>query len=207
MLFMSRKPLAAILMVLCAFEPTSHAASESPPPLKLIIAIPQRYGYYSNQPYPIELDDHPTDAITGTESHFDVLIENISKKPVFIFNEDNSEGCETLSLVVTKPDGTSMVLHNEIDMWITNNISLHRLLSGECQVREVYYATNAAYLAETHVRKPFWHAWGTLPFLDGTSEKVTIQAIFHEKNPAKKSAWSGEIKSEPIEVTLNRAWR
>jgi hypothetical protein len=182
-----------------------RAFSDSGAQLKVTIQIPQRCSMVYRQLWPQELSDAPKDVITETEAHFDVLIENISQKPVYIFSEDNSEGCRLLSLEVTMPDGTTKILCNEQDNWLSNNINTQRLLPGECQIREVYYATDAAYLAVTHARKPSWHRWGTLPF-EAASGPVTLRAIFNEElnrdQQAHQRIWWGKVESKPVQVGL-----
>jgi hypothetical protein len=208
---MYRKPLFVLSLALCVLMSIDRAVCDPPAPLKIIIQIPQRCELRTGKPWPLQLANYPMDAITNTETHFDVLIENISQKPVYIFSEDNSEGCRTLSLEVTMPDGTTKILCNEQDNWISNDINTQRLLPGECQIREVYYATDAAYLAVTHAPKPSWHCWGTLPF-EAASGPLTIRAIFDEELHAYAQArqrmgkdlpfWWGKVESKPVQVDL-----
>jgi hypothetical protein len=189
------------------------AAVDPPVALKVIIEIPQRYNWRTGKLLMMpQLTDNPVSPINGPEAHFHVLIENVSSKPVYVFNEDNSQGCGTLSLEVTEADGKKTILQREVVSWTSNVITTQRLAPGESQVREVYYATNAAYLGTMHSPKPWWHSWGTLPFPSGgiaTLETVTLRAFFeqgqHDWN-AHGRIWLGKVASEPFQVALQSAF-
>jgi hypothetical protein len=188
-----------------------QAAVDSPAALKVIIEIPQWYNWQTGKLLMIpQLTDNPVSPITGPEAHFHVLIQNVSSKPVYVFNEDNAQGCGTLSLEVTGADGKKTILQREIVSWTENDITAQRLAPGESQVREVYYATNAAYLGIMHSPKPGWHDWATLPFPSGGMETVTLRAFFeqdrHEWMTPRCRIWIGKVTSEPFQVALQSAF-
>src|ERR1700722_926379 len=158
----------------CLLTNVGRVQDDSSKVLKVTFDIPQEYVPWPGQPFGARgLDDDPRDGLDG-EAHFHVLIENISSKPIYLYREGNSTGCRTLSLEIIKANGKKVRLCNEQDEWTANMIIVQRLNPGESQVREVYYATNEAYLAIEHHSKPAWHSWGTFPF--GAFEKVTLRA-------------------------------
>jgi hypothetical protein len=200
--FRGAKPLVKLLLIECLWACltlfTAQSAEGTSPPLKVIIEIPQMCNWQTGQPLFIpQLSDIPKSPILDSESHFHVLVKNISSKPVYIFNEDNSEGCRALSLEITEADGTKIVLCNQPISWTTNMIATERLDPGECQIREIYYATNSSN----------GHRWSAFP--PPANSEITLRAIFEQIRPkwavSNTLIWWGKVESAPRKIVWQHA--
>lgn len=178
------------------------AAPPPPPPsaLKITLAIPSLYSFDGNLTFPRTLINQQPDA------HFDVVIENVSNRPVFLWDESNSIGYRTLSLNITETDGRTVQVRPVRYVFKKNSVHLDRLAPGEAVVREIYYY---APLKRPPMRPLSHFEWEPLPFPPRGGPQVTMQAVFEQPvvqgDTRRHLWWTGRAVSKPISVILDNA--
>lgn len=153
--------------------------------IKVSLAIPQICDY-RGQPRPRSL------AVQGPTDRFEVVIENVSSRPLQVWAEGNSAGDETLSFQVSDASGHVTVVQPVSREYTKNLMQTVRLMPGETCIRSVYYNTNPP-------------SWIDFPRpATGQPIKTTMRAILNQPGPPSKQnpeLWNGRTTSAPLEVS------
>lgn len=148
--------------------------ADAKPTLKIGIAVPER----------------GVVVVTDDESHFHVVIQNVSDKPQKIIDEWNSWGYFNLCFEFTTPAGEKKVMEKLGRDWSKNFLTTTTLQPGEVLVRDVF-------LSDT--------IWSNLPVMGKDDAKVRLRAIFEQKleqADEKVDMWQGRITSADQEITF-----
>jgi hypothetical protein len=112
--------------------------------------------------------------LSESDPHIDVVLRNISTKPVNIWAEDNSAGYNNLHLEITPEDqgagARTIIIERVIRMWTRNMIHLETLMPGDSVVREVHFVNNNPIIGFAYRNFP--------PMNAGLSHTYKIRAVF-----------------------------
>lgn len=171
---MSKKALMFFVGLTALPVGMSRGAEESmdKPVLEVTIAVPEHRGARALILY-------------DAQSHFHVVVRNVSAKPVTIWQEMNSFGYDNLSFEYIDKDKKEGVPHKKKMEFIQNNPDPVTLAAGEEMIREVYFGSVA---------------WKGFPLPDaGKTAIVSMRAVFRiDDSPAAKKygVWTGKITSK-----------
>jgi hypothetical protein len=126
-------------------------------------------------------------------SHFNVVVTNISDKPVRLWREWCSWGYFALSFVVTDEAGKAAVVKKSPRDWDKNYPDWTELAPGDSMVFEVTFAEGT---------------WTNSPLpAKNASLKVRMKAAFEvrEDGQSKKlNVWTGKVESPELSYTIYR---
>ena len=153
------------------------APEEAKPALKVSIALSAVGGQRSI------ILNHP-------DSHFPVVVTNVSDKPVRLWREWCSWGYYNLTFKGTTADGEEFAAKKGMMEWTKNYPDAHELAPGEHYVIDVYPHRD----------------WQSFPIpANGKSIKLKLAAVYEIKPDAdskKLNVWAGRVESDPIDVTV-----
>ncbi len=126
------------------------------------------------------------------ESHFHVVIENVSTEPQPIIDEWNSWGYFNLTFEYTAADGQRHAMEKLPRAWKGNELTTSKLKPGEVEVRDIYLNNQI---------------WSNLPVPARGETKVRIRAVFQQKLEGFDipGLWQGRIESPEMELTFRKA--
>ena len=156
---------------------SAFAADEAKPALRVSIAVPANNGRRAiilNRP----------------DSHFHVVVTNVSDKPVRLWREWCSWGYFNLTFKVTDGAGEEFVAKKTQHEWTKNYPDFQDLAPGESYVIDVYPHRD----------------WKDFPLpANGKEMKLKLAAVYeiHPDDQSKQSnVWTGRVESDPIDVTV-----
>jgi hypothetical protein len=128
-------------------------------------------------------------SVSGKESHFHVIVSNVSKQPQKVWRNWCSWGYFNLTFKVTDEAGKETILSKIGRAWTKNFPDSWTLEPGDMLDIEVHAAD-----------------WANFPMpAPGKNRTVRLQAVY-EINPdpaaAKESVWTGRVASETREYVL-----
>jgi len=129
----------------------------------------------------------------GHESHFHVLISNVSDKPQKIWREWCSWGYYALSFEITDESGKTWTATKKARDWDKNFPDSWTLAAKETLVLDVHFAGS--------------DTWEGFPRPSGVSQTITIRAIFEispDKDSQRDSVWTGRALSKADKFVIYR---
>ena len=117
----------------------------------------------------------------GHDTHFHVVVSNVSDKPQRIWDEQWSEGYSALSFEVTDNSGKTWVIKKKERSWTENAFSIWTLEPHESLVLDVNFTDS--------------NTWEDFPH----SQTVTMRAIFDVMTDGQSkeyAVWTGRVLSK-----------
>ena|ERR1041385_3304838 len=173
--------LPAITMLLWSPDLSAQNSTSSPgtnSTISISIAVPERGGQRSIEN-------------RGQESHFHVILSNVSDQPQRLWREWCSWGYSALSFEISDKAGKTSMIKKRPKAWSKNYPDFCTLQPGETLVIDVYF------LAQD--------VWDNFPKPRGEGEAFTIRAIYEvrsEEWSQKYSVWTGRVVSKAATYVL-----
>ncbi len=154
-------------------------------------------------------------SLSPTAPRIRVAIQNISKEPLRLWNENSQWGSGNLSLEITAIGGSYVLepikVVREVTSWYSNTATFTHLPPGEMIVREI--------ALEFPKEMAGGHVWKTWPYkgfpfeaiserrrFTGEYKSVEMHAIFEirpEYWSEQEQVWTGRVKSPESTYVLN----
>lgn len=163
------------------FGADRHEAAE---PLTISICIPVTGS--------VNRHAHASRSLPFGDSHFHVIISNISTNVIRLWDESCSWGYEALSFQFADHAGNHWAVKKGPAFWTSNYPRWWRLDPGESGAIDVDFAQRW---------EGFRHATNQQPFA------VTVSAVYEiraDENTPDSGVWSGKIVSAPLQVDIRK---
>lgn len=129
--------------------------------------------------------------LTNSSSHFHVVLQNVTHRPLRIWSESCSWGYEALSLEIRQANGYSTLLTRKTIFWKQNFPDFLTLLPNEVQVFDIYFARGD------------WPHFPLPP--QGRSHLITLRAVYNVLPDAfanRHGVWTGRILSPGLTLQI-----
>lgn len=124
-------------------------------------------------------------------SHFPLVLRNLSREPVRVWREWCSWGYFAASFVAVAADGTQSLVKKRDREWGKNFPDFDEIGPGESIVRDIYFGSDD---------------WENFPRRTGSGgHAIKLKAIFAiepDGDAKKHRVWTGKVRSPEIEVTV-----
>ena len=166
-----------IVALACVTLPPMAEGADAKPTLAVAIAVPENHG-------------HRAIILNRQDSHFHVVVTNVSDQPQNLWREWCSWGYFNLLFQVTDQNGEEFTVTKKMHEWTKNYPDFLVLGPGEHLVIDAYPERD----------------WDKFPLpATGKEKKVSIQAVYEIKPDDKtkeSKIWTGRIASEKKEYTV-----
>ncbi len=150
-----------------------------------------------------------------SDPYIDIVLQNVSSKPLNIFEEWNSSGAYNLTLRITEVDGKTLdnpiIIHRSGLEWGGNVGSLRLIEPGEAVVREVRLHVPAQIFNPAAPKtdsdlKPHGYRYWQFPVPDKDRDRqIILSAVFAndlDHNEGGTKVWTGQIASPPTDYRV-----
>jgi hypothetical protein len=154
-------------------------AADEPSVLSVELALPARMGKQRLLEF------------RGPESHFHVVIRNVTDRPLRLWREWCSWGYFNLSLAVELPGGKSVEVKKKARGWDKNYPDWEEIGPREVAVREIHYGG------------PEWENFPLEKAQDGLELKLqAVFAVDSDKDASTHGVWTGRAASRALTVAF-----